>query len=656
MLYEAIQTSIKAAQSRGDKEGFIDEEEVMRHLAIHKRSINDRSRASSLDELIEQILVLAGQKLPLIYILRQIIPKGNTITFRSSLVAPSDKHPNKVLMACKRSVEQITSSLQNIRSEAFLKQSLNNLRTSLASSSPEPRIGRVDYELRKIYIPEDSTSSTIPDIKQCIRRVNQNIYDKLYYPVILSGVKNKSLASLNCEDMRSANNQDIKQLSDIVHFADANHLKERFKVLCEFCNSSFFGGWWPENEAIKLKEALDNKEITAANYYGSSAQAVIHKLQGNINEVTMPLLFLAVEVHKLNQWLHNYDINRQKEQKQTQLNNIATQLRSASNLYQLRDMEWLTENKQLVHSILCGKINGLLGCTYPYYNPFQITSGFDPKALHADFYLITKDKKTTANAIQSAVRLYREAHDVTLLRVLENIFQIFTVSNAELREYIAPVYLNSLWETVKHSYLKHLPWWSRMLHKILGKELSTDRLKRFRGRVEMTQRRQAMHRLAQAAKTTDSLRKRDDLSTPNREQRPPAEVDEDAISEEQKALTRETCAYLDKQWAEHRYPQREDLMKMAGDKRDIMKKILTMVNLDTLSVRDIVTIPIHGMDQIYASRSYLKAHKLNLIHRLTEKEREEATYTIGDKTFISTEVKSKFLYKGIIDFLKSEIR
>ncbi len=653
MLYEALQTGVKAAQGR-ESDGSLSIDEVQRHLAIHKRSINDRTRTPAGGELLAQLLLLAGQPLAFICILRPLVLENKKISFRTYLMAPTDSQPDQVSASYARVIEKINSSLRSIKSNSFENSYIETLRSSLNSSSPEPRIGRIDYELRKMYIQEtDTTAPNRPNIRKCIARVNQDIFDRLYRPAVLAGIKDKTLVSFSCEDVRSASgeNKNSKQFYDIIHFASPSYLKERFKILCKFCTPSFFQDWWSEEQAAKLKQSLDSNEITESQYYTSLSQTILTKLQTNINTVASALVSLAIEIVKLSQWLNAYEINRNKEEKQNQFNNIIAQIKAANNLYQVRDTKWLAENKEIVHAILCGKMQGILGATHPYYNPFQIGKDFDLKALHANIYLIIKDKKITGNAIQSAVKVYKQVNDVTLLRVLENIFQLHTTKNTELREYIAPVYLNILWEAVNHSYTHHLSWFSRLYHALLSKQLSSSKLKRIRAKIETTQRRSSMERLTKVAKAS-SLQKKREMQKNYENSAMQKDVQDQAITEEEKQLIKKLCEYMNQQWANHHYPQREDLMKVAGNQGHVMKKMLSLVDIDTLSVRPIITIHVHGMEQIYASRDYLKNHRDTLIRQFTEKAKKEETYTIDDKTYISIDSQKKFLYKAILDTLK----
>ena len=518
-------------------------------------------------------------------------------------------------------------------------------------------MGRVDYELRKMYIDENVMNPIPPEYRVYVQRINQELFMRVYRPVIMEGIRSKTLLSFNCDDIRTETDKGPMQFYDIVHFASPMYLHKRCALLSEFLEASYFQEWWNSDAEHSLRHSWNTGAITQKQYTQELAETLLKALRQRPDIAPSHLVHLTTELIKLATWESSHEKQLQQEKKRLELNSLFSTLQKMENIYQVRDKKWIKENMETILSLLRSKVPGVLACTHPYINPFQIGKDFDPIASGVSIYLLLKDKKASANAIEAAEKLRQTNQDITLLRVLENLFGYHTESRGNLKEYIAPIHLNRFEEALSRCYLPNLSWLSQLYYGLVGKTLSKAQIAKLKAKLDLKEKRTLVKRNQNNPKSLGSSLLSSDMQQAIEEKqaiqrRSLQELEKGKESPEEKALVEKSCRFLEEEWGKNRYPSRQNLIAMAGEEESLMKKILSLTTLDAQSSRPIVSIDIHERGRIYASRAYLRSKRSSLIRNLSNKMEKEETYKINEKTYLSTEFKNKALYKGIIEYLK----
>ena len=653
VLYEALQSSL-ANLNQNNQYDLPSIEEIIRHMAIYKRSIGDRGPLPAKEELIQLASILASQKNPFIHILRKPFFTNKEIQFQTSFVAPTEDKLERVRSAYKVLIDKNINMIEALSKGNYEIDKTQMLQNSLVQANPNPRIGRIDTEFQNIYLTEKDIGKISPAISNNIRIVNQKLFENIYKPTILLGMKNKQIISLNCSDFRRKD----KSIYDIVHISDSNYLKNRYTILVQSLKPNYFRQYWQKETCDSILSEYEKKNISENEYHTQIAVSLLEVLLNDTNSSNQKiqnLKYLCLEIVKLNEWQYNYDINKEKQRQQSELNKLVKVLKKANTLYHFKDKRWLIQNKQILSQIMRMKISGILACTNPHISPTEFLNNTNILYSHINIYMILRDKEITANAIKTAEKLYKKNKDIVFIRILENILQYHSENRKNLKQYIAPLYLNILDELINNSYSQLLPWWSRLFMAIFKKKLSKKKLKKLRTKLHF-ENKNAVAKQEKIAKTQSSLLLNKQFEKEKSEYSPmySQTIKEDTKpSSEESSFVKNICTYLENQWKKGKYPTREILLQNSGTKKALMEKILKFVDSDAFSTRSIMPIEVHGLGTIYAPKDYLIKNRDFLIPQIIQKQKEEETYKIGDKIYFTTQQKNKNLYKSIINCLKN---
>ena len=135
----------KNSLSITDRQGetsYPDIRELSRYLAIHKRSVSDRSPMPSEEEILQIAVILAGQRLPFIHILRKVVHSSEGIAFETNFAAPTESRTDKVIAAYKSIIHQAHHALKKIIDSDFEAAYLEMSNMSMqAKLKPESACG-----------------------------------------------------------------------------------------------------------------------------------------------------------------------------------------------------------------------------------------------------------------------------------------------------------------------------------------------------------------------------------------------------------------------------------------------------------------------------------------------------------------------------------
>ena len=473
----------------------------------------------------------------------------------------------------------------------------------------------------------------------------------------MEGIRSQALFSFNCDDMRADTGDGPTQFYDIVHLASPPYLRKRLALLSESLNPSYFQDWWDDELESSLQRMLNMGKIDQRQYMREMAFGLFKSLGQRSDTAPPHLIHLTMELAKLAEWEGIHEKKVETEKKRLELSSLLETLQKTQNIYLLKDKDWITENKETVMTLLHSKVPGVLACTHPYLSPAQVKQHFNLLGSSVDLYLLVKDKKASANAIEAAEKLYHKNRDNTLLRVLENLFAYHTESREKLIEYIAPIHLNQFEEALNRAYLPYLPWWISIYYSLVRKSLDKSSLSKIKTKLDLTER-QNLNRIASTQDSHKASSPNSGLSLENKASQRPAQRREriqnnsEEGSPEEKALIEKSCKFLEEEWEKNSYPSRQALITMAGNSGELMKKILSELRTRGAPSSQIVSIDIHERGKIYASRAYLSRRRATLIRSLNAAIEKEETYQINDRTFLNTNYKNKFLHKGILEYLK----
>ncbi len=636
VIYEALQNSLIGVDERNDAT-YPTLQEITRHIAIHKRSVSDRTPIYTEGELLQYLTVLASQKTPFLHILRKMErTKEGELTFQTKFIAPTDDRKERVIIGYSMILNNANAILKNMMHKELEETYLTSLKQTLSSVAPEIRTGRIDYELRKMYITEQMIGPDSKKYLNHVHTVNQIINQKIYQPLILNGIKNKVLLTFNCSDIRAFDKEKLKKFYDIVHFSNSSYIEKRLKLLIEFFNESFFRDWWDNGKDAIFKHSREVKEITTTQYYKEMAQVVITKLSTNAQAAPEHLIHLSLEVLKLLEWLEG---NVNQREINTRLNlskTLSTYLLEIGKILLLKDKKIQTHFQEIIIPALKGEVPNVLACTYPYIPPSKIDYKFTPFSSSRNVYILLKDKKCTSTSIDIAINLFEKNDDPILLRVLENLFDIHNQKKEELKSYIPTFHLERLLEAIKESYKKEMPWWQRVLNSLIGKDLDKHEIQRIKESLLLKEKE------SQKEVFINKRNSKKDLTV---------EANRQIALDELKLLER-ACEYLNSQWKVYKTPTRLELLKFAESESELMIRILNFVNLGASSTRSIVRINIADSDDVYISRHYAIENKISLLEFFTKRMKEEETFKIDNKIFLSQNLQKKNYYLGILNALK----
>jgi len=668
-VYQAVQRYLTGVYRRDDV--FYPElTDLHKDLSIYKRSISDKLPMPSEEQLHKYCICLAAQNPPFLHILRELkVQDDARLGFITRYVAPTDKHTDKVIVGYRSTLQ---TSIQQLKA-ALIKDGFGTDYVSAfagARSIAEAPLftGRADFALRRMYLDEKSFSHIGQHDIANIRRVNQELYKRLYRPLLLQAIRDRLLVNLSCEDIRSAGFPGADRIFDIVLFAETKDLRNRYTALIAFLKPDYLehrvSGEQIATVQAKRKSGeiceYDCNEEIARMFY----EACIREAGPDLREVQF-----AVEIMKLSDWARQSERQEQKQSEARELKDVVDKIRQAGGLVRYRDKkQGLSE--QLARQMLKGRIPGVLAVTEPRIPPEQIGSDLD---LHQfdNVWLIAKDRQVTAKAIDKAIEHFESQEDSYLVRVLEEILGVGRVSEAELKNYVAPVFLGKLRHALRRAYAQYLPWWSRLFLTLTSSELSEERMQRIKAELRSREER----RLGRFKQTADvSARKQAQADVRKLARERAADGDRSASTSqgtegadvggggqlgpaEGQALE-QIRDYLDRSWDRGQYPTREDLASLAaGADAGGVNKVLGLIDVGAASVKEVARIPVSGDADVYATRSYLQKNRAELMERCELKLQEE-TVIIHDnrEKLLRGSGDRKTFFQSLLDYLKYKVR
>ncbi len=658
-VYQAIQRYLTGVFRRDDV--FYPEiEDVAKDLVIYKRSISDKIPMPTDEQLRKYCICLAAQSPALIHVLREVVPDGKSgLQFISRYVAPTDKHEDKVLVGYKSTIQSSLRTLKGIIEKAEFGHDYGTLFHGTQSVSDLPlHLGRADQALRGMYIDEKSFQSISSVDLGHVRKVNQELYKRLYRPLLMQAVRDRLFVSISCDDVRKVGFTGSEKIYDIVLFAKTGEIQNRFASICAYLKPQYLGDWLSAEVYNDLARKRKAGELSESEFFSSVARNAYTKLVAQ-SEPPLRELQLVVEIMKLSEWYRQFEKKQAKDSEQNELKDVLNKIKAFGGVYRTRNNRSITISEDLQRMMLRGKIPGILACTEPYMRPDEITNETDLE-LFDNIHIIYRDRAITAKSVETASELFEKSDDVYLLRVLENLFGVFRESDAHIKQYLAPVYIEKLRHAIRRSYVRHLPWWSRLLLFLTSSEMNDARLARIRQGIQAEQeRRLARMRIpSETNQKSEAKKAREEVRKLARRRADDGDAVQKLGSNENKVFE-SLRTDLDAAWNRGAIPVRADVEKMARDaERDDVQKILGMIDVGAASVREILRIPISGYEHVYANREYLMQNRDTLTERYQARVENESVIIHDNREML---LKGKGdgkdeVYKGLLDFLRYRLK
>lgn len=649
-IYEAIQRYLQGIYRRDDV--FYPElEDVAKDLMIFKRSVNDKIPMPSNEELTRLCLILAAQDPPFLHVLRDMrMSKNGQINFQTHYVAPTTKHEDKILVGYRSVLDTSLKELHSILGDDKFGTDYSKAFARVNSLSDLPlHEGRADYIFKRIYINESQLGSLKESDIKNLKVVNQEIFRRCYRSLLLQAVKDQMLLNFSMDAVRKAGFPGCEKVFDIVLFRVKRDLINRYAALLNFLNIKYAGNLLDEALVQDLKYKHKQNEISEHEMF----QAIARSLYDNAIQMTEPDLVaiqFSQEVKCLGEWLHRNDTEQARNSEDDELRKTLRKIREHGGLLRARSAgRWIIPEKFII-LMLRGKFGPILACTDPYEN-LEKRKGNINLDEYQHIYVMYKDRKITGKAIDTAIGLFEKNSDMYTLHVLENILEIGVKKDEQLKEYVAPAYLDRLRHTLSIAYLQYLPWWHRIWLIITSSRLKPEAVHRIRKEKQIEQSRKMQHKRGGPeleAQASHAARKKVKEVARKR-------VAENNLNDSELNLLEELKIYLDNEWQKGKYPTAREIFASAGSHEKEYRKLMGLVDVGAASVNEVVQIP-SSVETVYGHRTFLVEHRQDLLEYLGQKiKNSEATIVHQNRSMTLAREdnnQQKEIIKAIYDFIR----
>lgn len=653
-VYDLLQSFLTG--TRVNKETYYPSlEDIHGDLQMHKRAISDKTPMPSRAELLRTICLMSVQAPPFLHILREIPQNAETPQFITRLVAPTEKHADKVSVGYRATLR---NNLVNLK--AMLRQLEPDLPGGPAFNRIQdvnPRTGRVETILGNLFFHRmadagDSPPPTPEELKAdevTLKRVNQSLRIKLFRPLIMDLIREKVIFSISCQDIRQQTGQKIP---DIVLFNILENVEHRFTRLCEILT----------HEAVlslAAAAARQNAErFLHSGHLKDAAETVAHDiLETAGKDIPFHLIEIAAEMIKLRQWYDEKSRAHKQDQQKQEIHQILQKIKGQKGIFRAKNGRKINIDEKYLNLLLNETQSPVLVSS----DPPLARSGVREASDYETIYLLYKDRTVTGAAIQTALDSYKKTDDAFLLRLLEDLLQINTKSDQELKDYVAPAYLEQMREAIRDSYRAYLSPLERIWLALTGKRISDAKILKIRRKLDLdrsdreraaTEKKKAAAR-TRAKKEVRTVARERAKSGPIETVEPVRESSAGFDHEAQEVLSL-LLTQVNNMWDRGFYPGREQVLQMASaNEKEIAEKVLGLVDAGAQSTAAMIRIPVPGKGYVYAGHDYVHGNKQELIDKFKRKlEAGSAVQVSGGHTLqLSTKEEDRMFYRAMLQYL-----
>lgn len=655
-VYDLLQSFLTGARS--SKETYYPSvEDIFADLQMHKRAISDKSPMPSESELLRTVCLMSVQSPPFLHIIRELKPNATAPDqFITRLVAPTEKHADKVAVAYR------STTRNNL---VYIKGLIRDLDPALPGGpafhkiqDANPRAGRVETILGKMYITSmTGDEKAEQDDEQAdaliLKRVNQSLRIKLFRPLIMDLLREKIIFSLSCQDLR---NETGHKIPDIVLFNILENIKHRYSRLVEILT----------HDAVK--EMVDPSTQSQMNRFQQSGHvedaaeaAAHHILEHARGHETMPayIIEIAAEAVRLRQWYDEKARENKKDEQKQELQIILQKLKNHKGIFRAKNGRKINIEENYLELFLNESSSPVLVAA----DPPLASSGSREPTDYDTIYLLYKDRAITGQAIQTALEAYKKTGDTFLIRILEEMLQMKSRPDSELKQFVPPAYLEQMREAIRDSYKAYLSPLEKLWLTLTGKRLTDAKIAKIQRRLDMERGEQERIQSERKSKVKTKQARKDVKDLARRRTAGSSSALADLTSEKEASPgfdheAQELLNYLLTQvnlmWDKNFYPDREQVMRLANNnQKEIAQKVLGLVDAGAQSTSTMIRIPVPGKGYVYAGHDYVHGHKKELIQKFKSKlDQASGVQVSGGATIqLATKEEDKNFYRAMLQYL-----
>ncbi|MCB1173800.1 MAG: hypothetical protein KDK39_09555 [Leptospiraceae bacterium] len=647
-VYVSIQRYLQGIFRR--EESYYPElDDIYKDLQIYKRSVSDKIPMPSPAELLGMCLQLASQDPPFIHVIRELVPgPKDEIAFKTMFAAPTEKHLDKVIVAYRSALDTSLKNLRNIITGKKFGPDYDRLYSSLQKLSDVPyKTGRVDEYLKQVYISEPELGTVRQHDLVNLQQVNRELYKRIFKPLMIAGVREKLVLSFSNADVRQQAFPGADKTFDLTLFNLKTHIQNRYDALSRLLQPKLDPDLIDRAVYEDLQHKVKMQEMERYDAELDLATRALEKALSAPNVEGSTINFL-LEIQHLAAWLKTHGEKLGRQDAEDELHRALKRIRDHGNLMRGRSSGKWNINEDILTKILQGRIPHVLACT----DPWEDLAGLRGQEINLDdydhVYLLYKDRKITAKAIETAIELYEKVGDTQTLHVIENILGLGLKSEEQLKEYVAPAYIDRLQICLRQAYVGYLPFWQRLWIKLTSADLKERQLQKIRSekRIVSNRKLKRKHGLNAAGKPT-----KETIQKAVREKAEAAQ-----LSAEENRHFKDIVEFLNNAWADGHYPSAPEIAASTKEHSDEYRKLIGLIDAGAASVAEVVAIA-NSAETVYGSRTFIKQHRDEIIAYMENKlQNEQATIQHMNRTLTAqnrgTSSQRREVYKAILNFVK----
>ncbi len=617
-IYDVLQRFLIGDHRRTERY-YPTTEELYSDLQLLKRTVGDKIPMPTEAEFRRLLRQLATTDPPFIHCLRELAMGRSGIEVLSLYTAPTEKHPDKVLVGYQSALRNSSNVLKDLLYGTALFSSWDErLKTLKNLSDLDLRQSRVDSFLKLLYIHDPAIPPADFDERLRLKKVNEAINRYSFRPLIQQLYRDKMVVSYSCKEIRALSNPGMDKYSDVLLFNNPEQIQKRYFDIRQILDSHLCQDYMDRGFVDNLRARMTREEISQEDFYFELAGHVIQEVTRG-QTVNMDLFDLAVEVQKLSEWNRAHEKKHREDTEKNELAAMIEAVRKHGDLVRVNPRRNPAFKDRHLKLVLTGRMPTLFWATEPPYRPVP---GQEPNPHDFEhIFLLYKDRANTGAAIQSALKLYDQTGDTYLVLLLERMLGLDETPAAELKKHIPPVFLDRLHATVNRTYAGHLPFLLRLWYTLTSTEITAEKVRSIKQRLKKQE----------AARVIELRQEHEEREQKSARQKVKS-VARGRIQEEDRVLDalNLTIELINGHWARGHFPARIDVIDSAPEEqREPVTKVLGLVDAGAASVRAIRKIRLPSQTDIYAGEEFLKEHRDPIV-RFCERHGGEGHVAITD--------------------------
>lgn len=633
-IYDSIQSLTETSKTKFESY-YPSHQEIYNDIQERKRAISDRVPMPNYEELLRISLLLTETAPPAVYVLREFTVVESKLKFITKYVAATVNETDRARAALDFVIHNSIVTIKTHLIQVDFNQVLQKKAAAFANINDLAgitRLGRVDQILADIYLRKSDLGTTSETDLLRLEKVNQTIRDIIFRPIVTQLTQARIAVKISLNEMRA---QSGRVLSDVVLFNNLNSISARLQILSDLLVTKpilqIVESLMPQGFAT-LVESDDRKKTSAL-----IATKVVDLARSNLS-LPDSLIELCAERLTIENFLGEAEKQDQIETDRQEMQKLLHTLKNQKGMFRAKHGPKLLVQERVIDYIVRGLYSGIVVATEPPSLPTQRknSSAKDYRSI----YFLLKDREATARSIDQAESLYHKMQDIVLIRLLEQMTEVHEKSDDELKELIAPAYIDKFRELVASTYLQKLPFWSRVWSMIRGQQPSRKQ-----------QRFYYEAYLNSFSKTPVQISKPQNPQPTHQPRRPAQNGLDNKLKEVLDIFLRVAADY----WSKGQHPNKQILLDSIknADQKSSTHQLFSFIHSGAQSTKDLIEIKLDKQEPIYASRPYLLQNLPNLIERYQRRMKDFEGYETNDGVKLSMQYRTqdKLLTQAILQLL-----